>query len=99
MTLRLSSNQDGSPSKSDTLLHQPDLGNTKEDKLGFRQLLRSKNVTPKTFIEISAVEYWFQEDTIHPENTKHFVNVHILGITNPADCEILDILTREEPDI
>lgn len=79
--------------------HLPDFSPTKKDQLSFEQPLICNNVTPKTFINISTIECWFKEKSVHLGISKQGFNVDILSITHPVDYKILEILTKEEPEI
>lgn len=73
--------------------HQSDFTQAKEHKLGFRKLLIPNNVTSETLVEKYSFELISKDNPVHPEYSKHWFEVHILGIANPVDCELLEIST------
>lgn len=85
--------------KPDALSRKPDYDPTKEDQIRFGQLLRPKTFTPNTFSKISAIQWWFKDHTVHLENIIHLVKFDIPYINNHVNFEILEISTKEEPDI
>lgn len=75
--------------KQDALSCLPDLSPTKQEKASFGKPLRSNDFTPDTFINILAIEFCFEDNLAHLENSKHWID--ILAITDHVYCDIIEI--------
>lgn len=45
----------------------------------------------KTFAEILALQSVFREGAVHWNDSNHSLQVNIIGLTDPVECEILEI--------
>lgn len=80
--------------KPKVLSQRPDLTLSNEKKL------RLYSFTLETLTEISSVKNFFKDNTVPVDNTKHWFKVNIIDLSNPVECEILEILTpitKEDP--
>lgn len=58
-------------------------------------MIRLINVAFDTFVDVSATKCLFKDDTLHPEDIKHWVEIDVLVITDPKEASILEITTED----
>lgn len=68
--------------KPGTLSKKPELTPSKENNLTFGQILPLEPIPLEMFAEISRLEPFFQDNTVHLANIKHWFEVNFLGISD-----------------
>ncbi|PLW26160.1 hypothetical protein PCANC_27366 [Puccinia coronata f. sp. avenae] len=77
--------------KPDALLRQPNLALQKGKKRTFGQVLKTANITSKTFAEVAEIDSFFVDKTVLCKEAERWFQVNVLGVEEGSlDEEAID---------